>query len=260
MSAPVSLASFSLAGKVALVTGASRGLGLAIADAMARLGALVVLNGRDAAALDRAQAALLDAGCRAEIARFDVTDEPAAAREVAAIAERHERLDVFIGNAGIQHRAPLLEFETADWLRLLQTNLTAQFVLAREAARVMIARRAGRIVFVGSIMGPRIARPTIHAYAAAKGGLDALTRGLATELGPHGITCNAIAPGFFATEMNEALVRDTEFTAFVSRRTPAGRWGDPPEVAAVAAFLASDVASYVNGATIYVDGGLTAAL
>jgi gluconate 5-dehydrogenase len=256
----ITLQSFSLAGKVALVTGASRGLGLAIADAMARLGAHVVLNGRDAAALTRARQSLRDSGGTAEIASFDVTDETAAAEAVAEITARHGRLDVFVGNAGIQHRSPLLDFATADWGRVLQTNLTAQFVLARESARAMVPQRRGRIVFVASMMGPRIARPTIPAYAAAKGGVDALTRALATELGPHGITCNAIAPGYFATEMNDALVKDPAFTEFVARRTPAGRWGEPPEVAAVAAFLASDAASYVNGATIYVDGGLTASL
>lgn len=259
MPSPFSLNAFSLAGKVALVTGASRGLGRAIAEAMARVGAHVILNGRDADALAEVARELADAGCAVETLRFDITDEPEASAALRDIAARHGRLDVFVGNAGIQHRRPLLEFETADWLRVLNTNLTAQFVMAREAARIMVSGGQGRIIFTASIMG-RIARPTVHAYVAAKGGLDALTRSLAVELGPQGITCNSIAPGFFATEMNEALVNDVKFTEFVSGRTPLGRWGDPMEIGAAAVFLASSAASYVNGATLYVDGGLTAAL
>jgi gluconate 5-dehydrogenase len=251
---------FSLAGRVALVTGASRGLGRAMAEAMARAGALVVLNGRDAAALQAAAAALTGAGLRAETARFDVTDEAAATAAIRDVVARHGRLDVFVGNAGIQHRRPLLEFATADWLRVIETNLTAQFVLAREAARPMVARGAGRIIFTGSIAGPRVARPTVSAYAAAKGGLDALTRALAVELGPKGITCNAIAPGFFATEMNAPLVADAAFTAWIAGRTPLGRWGELAEIGGAAVFLASDAASYVNGHTLYVDGGMTVAM
>ncbi|MFI4980652.1 MAG: SDR family oxidoreductase, partial [Nevskiales bacterium] len=195
-----------------------------------------------------------------EAARFDVTDEAAATAAIRGIVTRHGRLDVFVGNAGIQHRQKVTELATADWLRVLQTNLTAQFILAREAARPMLARGAGRIIFNASIMGPRIARPTVAPYVAAKGGLDALTRALAVEFGPQGVTCNAIAPGFFATEMNQALVADAAFTGFVSRRTPLGRWAEIEEIGGIAVFLASDAASYVNGHTLYVDGGLTAAM
>jgi gluconate 5-dehydrogenase len=167
---------------------------------------------------------------------------------------------VLVGNAGIQHRKPLPEFATADWLRVIETNLTSQFVLAREAARPMVAQGRGRIIFTASIVGPRVVRPTVPAYAAAKGGLDALTRALAVELGPKGITCNAIAPGFFATEMNSALVADAAFTAWIAGRTPLGRWGEISEIGGAAVFLASDAASYVNGHTLYVDGGMTVAL
>lgn len=227
---------------------------------MARAGGHVILNGRDVAALDAAVRTLAAAGLSAEAAAFDVTDEAAAVAAIADIVSRHGKLDVFVGNAGIQHRKPLLEFATSDWLRVLQTNLTAQFVMAREAARPMVARGRGRIIFTASIMGPRVARPTVPAYAAAKGGLDALTRALAVELGPKGVTCNAIAPGFFATELNQALVDDAAFSAFVAGRTPLGRWADPAEIGGAAVFLASGAASYVNGHTLYVDGGLTAAM
>jgi gluconate 5-dehydrogenase len=251
---------FSLAAKTALVTGASRGLGRAIAEAMAQAGARVILNGRDAASLDAAAAAITAAGGLAEIARFDVTDEPAAVAAVEGVIARHGGLDIFVGNAGIQHRRPVLEFATEDWLRVLQTNLTSQFVLARLVAKPMVARGAGRIIFNASIMGPRIARATVQAYMAAKGGLDALTRAMAIELAPKGINVNAIAPGFFATEMNTALVQDAKFTEWVSNRTPLGRWGNPSEIGTVAVFLASAAASYVNGHTLYVDGGLTVAM
>jgi gluconate 5-dehydrogenase len=251
---------FSLSGRIILLTGASRGLGLAMAEAMARAGAHVVLNGRDATALNTAAAALTGAGLNADTARFDVTDEVAATAAISKIVARHGRLDVLVSNAGIQHRRPLLEFATADWTRVIETNLTSQFVLAREAARPMVEQGKGRIIFTASIVGPRVARPTVPAYAAAKGGLDALTRAFAVELGPKGVTCNAIAPGFFATEMNSPLVADAAFTAWISGRTPLGRWGELSEIGGAAVFLASDAASYVNGHTLYVDGGMTVAL
>jgi gluconate 5-dehydrogenase len=251
---------FSLDGKIILVTGASRGLGRAMAAAMAEAGGHVVLNGRDRAALDAAAGALREAGGSVEIAAFDVTDEDAVKAAIEDIVARHGRLDVLVGNAGIQHRRPLLEFGTADWQRVLDTNLTACFVLAREAARPMIAQGSGRIILTASMMGPAIARPTVSAYIAAKGGLVALTKALAVELGPHGIACNAIAPGYFATEMNAALLANEEFTAFVGKRTPLGRWGRSEEIGGVAVFLASAASSYVNGHALFVDGGLTASI
>ncbi len=246
---------FSLAGKVALITGASRGLGWAMAQAMAAAGGHVVLNGRDPSILAERVQTLVRKGWSASSAPFDVTDEAAGTRAIAEIAETHGRLDVLIANAGVQHRSPLLDFTTQEFQRVVETNLTACFTLAREAAKIMVPQAAGRIIFTASIMC-QVGRPSIPAYIASKGGIIALTRALATELGPQGITCNAIAPGFFATEMNQALLEDAEFTAWVSSRTPLGRWAQPEEIGGAAVFLASPAGSYVNGHVLTVDGGM----
>lgn len=246
---------FSLKDRVILVTGASRGLGFAMAKAMAEHGGTVVLNGREAATLEKAAAQLTNKGLKAEIAPFDVSDFDASAKAVAAIAKKHGRLDAVVLNAGIQHRRPLLEWENADFQRVVDTNLTACFVLAREAARVMIPRGEGRIIMTGSIMGI-VARPTVHAYAAAKAGLAGMSKTLAMELGPKGITVNVICPGFFDTEMNTALAQNPEFNSFVSSRCPLGRWAKPEELGGAAVFLASAAGSYVNGHMLVVDGGL----
>ena len=250
---------FSLQGKVALVTGASRGLGRAMADALAQSGALVVANGREAATLQKVAAEITAAGGKAEVAAFDVADEAAQAAALQDIVQRHGRLDIVVANAGIQHRKPITEFETADFQRIIATNLTAVWTLAREAARVMIPARRGRIIITGSISG-YLARPTISAYVASKGAVHALTRQLAVELAPYNITVNSIAPGFFGTEMNTALVENAEFSAWVARSTPLGRWGDPKEIGGPAVFLASDEASYVTGHVLTVDGGMTGAM
>ncbi len=246
---------FSLAGKVVLITGASRGLGWAMAQAMAEAGGHVVLNARDQAALDARAESLAAAGLSASTAAFDVTDEAAGGAAITEIAERHGHLDVLVANAGIQHRKPIEDFATAEFRRLIETNLTACFTLARAAATPMRAQGAGRIIMTASVMG-QVARPSISAYIAAKGGVVALTKALAAELGPDGITCNAIAPGFFATEMNTALVENAEFSAWVEERTPLGRWGRPEEIAGAAVFFASEAGSYVNGHVLTVDGGL----
>jgi gluconate 5-dehydrogenase len=246
---------FSLQGQVILVTGASRGLGLAMAEAMAEAGGLVVLNGRDQKTLDRAAAGLKAKGLKAETAAFDVSDFKSAARAVGDIAKRHGRLDAAVLNAGIQHRKPLLEWEDADFQRVVDTNLTACFVLAREAARAMLPRGRGRIIFTGSVMGI-VARPTVHAYAAAKAGLGGMAKTLAVELAPKGITVNVICPGFFETEMNTPLVQNAEFNNWVKTRCPMGRWAKPEELGGAAVFLASKAGSYVNGHMLVVDGGL----
>lgn len=250
---------FSLTNKVALVTGASRGLGWAIAQALARAGALVLLNARDTAQLAARRDELIAAGYKADIAPFDITDHAAGAAAIAVAAERHGRFDILAANAGINLRGPITEQDVADFRRVLDTNLTAAWALAKESAKVMVPRRAGRIIFTGS-MAAAIARPTLSAYIASKGAVHALTRELAVELAPHGITANAIAPGYFATELNTPLVNNSEFNAWICKRTPAGRWGKPEEVGTAAVYLASDEAAFVNGHVLFVDGGFSAAM
>ncbi|MEZ5226414.1 MAG: SDR family oxidoreductase [Acidimicrobiales bacterium] len=235
------------------------GLGWAIAQAMAEPGAHVVINGRSDDEVRARVSELVGRGFAASGEALDIGDLDAAIAAVDRTADTHGRLDILVNNAGTTVRAPLEEFTDADWSAVLRVNLDAPFAMARAAARHMMEAGRGRILNVASIMGT-VARPTIPAYVASKGGLEAMTKALAVELGPHGITVNAIGPGYVATEFNTPLVADPTFNQMVCTRTPVGRWGEPDEIGSAAVYLASDEASYVNGQKLIVDGGMTVAL
>ncbi|MFG2575466.1 SDR family oxidoreductase [Streptomyces sp. NPDC048481] len=248
---------FDIGGRTALVTGSSRGIGLALARGLAEAGCTVVLNGRDAGRLERAAAEV--PGDRVRTARFDVTDGPSVAAGIADVEERVGPLDILVNNAGMQLRAPLLEFADADWHRLLDTNLTSAFLVGREAARRMTERGHGKIVNICSLQS-EVARPGIAPYAAAKGALKMLTKGMCADWGPHGVQVNGLGPGYIETELTRPLVEDEEFSAWVRRRTPAGRWGRTEDLVGGVLFLASPAADFVNGQVLYVDGGMTSVL
>ena len=254
------LASLNLQGRLALVTGSSRGLGWAMAQGLTEAGARVVLHGRDQAALAQREAELQQRGTpSAGVTAFDITDGPASVAALEAIAAEHGPLGILVNNAGVIVRRPVTETSDADWQRVLDADLTSCFRLSREAIRQMLPQGWGRIIMTSSIMG-RLARPTVPGYVTAKHALIGLVRALAVEFGASGITVNAIGPGYFPTEANQSLHEDEAFHRWIASRTPVGRWGRPEELQGAAVFLASEAASYVTGQILMVDGGLTAAL
>lgn len=249
---------FDLSGRTALVTGGGSGLGLAIALGLARAGAKVVINGRNRAKLEAAAAQAAAAGYQFGIADFDVTVEDDVGRAMVALEHDVGGIDILVNNAAVNNRRAFDQYTFDQWRDVQAANVDGPFLMARAVTPGMKARRRGKIINICSLASD-IGRPNIVAYATSKGGIKMLTRALAVELAPHGIQVNGIAPGFFRTEMNTALINDAKFSAWVEQRTPAGRWGDPTEIAGAAVFLASDAAGYVSGHLLYVDGGFSAA-
>jgi gluconate 5-dehydrogenase len=247
---------FSLKGRLALITGSGQGIGFALARGLAQHGAKVVLNGRSTEKIDKAVATLRGEGFAAEASVFDVVDPAAVEAGIARVEKDIGPIDIVINNAGVQFRKPLEEFPDDKWQLLLQTNVTGVFNVGKAVARRMIPRRRGKIINIASVMS-ELARPTIAPYTATKGAVRNLTRGMCADWAKHGLQVNAIAPGFFRTELNKALTEDPEFTGWLEKRTPTGRWGEVEELVGAAVFLASDASSFVNGHTLYVDGGMT---
>ncbi|HWA20706.1 MAG TPA: glucose 1-dehydrogenase [Devosia sp.] len=254
-----SLSAFSLAGKRALVTGSSRGIGFAIAGALAGAGADLILNARDKVTLGEAASKLAESGVRARAVAFDVTSRDSVEEAVEWIEAEVGPIDILVNNAGMQHRAPLEDFPQDMFERVIETNLVSVFTVSQLVARHMIPRKSGKIINIISLANT-VARKTISAYGASKAGLANLTRSMAVEWAKYGINANGIAPGYIKTELNQALLENAEFNAWVEARTPMGRWAEPVELGGAAIFLASDAASFVNGHILYVDGALMATM
>lgn len=251
---------FDLSGRTALITGSSRGIGFALARGLAEAGAKVIINSRQGDAVVAAVARLQALGLQAEGAAFDVADESAVETAFADFDARDTTIDILINNAGIQHRQPMVDVSLADWHRVMNTNLTAAFLVGRAAARRMIARQqGGKIINIGSLTS-QAARATVAPYTVAKGGIKMLSKAMAAEWAQFGIQANSIGPGYILTDMNEALVNNPTFDAWVKASNPSQRWGDPEELVGTAIFLSSNASNYVNGQIIYVDGGWLAVL
>jgi len=250
---------FGLDGAVALVTGSSAGIGLALAKGLAGAGARIVVNGRTPQTVAKAAAELRAEGAEAFESVFDVTDGDAAAKAVAEIEQDFGPIQVLVNNAGIQRRGALEDYRQETWRELMRANLDSVFYVSQPVAKRMIQRKRGSIINVASVQS-ELARSSIAPYTASKGGVKMLTKGMATDWGRHGLRANAIAPGYFRTELNKALVEDEKFSGWLAQRTPMGRWGDVEELVGAAIFLASDASSFVNGHILYVDGGITACL
>ena len=249
---------FDLTGRVALVTGSSRGIGRVTAEALADAGATIVLNGLDAARLEtaRVEFSVKYGSDRVFAFAFDVTDEAAVAAAVDSIEAEVGPIRILVNNAGIQHRVPLLDLELEDWNRVITTNLTSAFIVGRAVARRMIPRGSGKIINIASVQTD-LARETIAPYTASKGGIRNLTRAMTAEWAGNGLQINAIAPGYIHTEMTQKLVDDEKFNSWIVGRTPARRWGTPADLGGPAVWLASDGSDYVNGQVVFIDGGMT---
>jgi gluconate 5-dehydrogenase len=250
---------FDLSGMRALITGSSQGIGLALAEGLAGHGASVVLNGRSAERVEDAVHSLRSAGHSVDSAVFDVTDAAAVKAGVDHIEQSIGQIDILINNAGMQFRSPLEDFPIDKWDLLLRTNISSAFYVGQAVARYMIPRGAGKIVNIASVQS-ELARPGIAPYTATKGAIKNLTRGMATDWAKHGLQVNAVAPGYFKTPLNQALVDNAEFSSWLEKRTPAARWGNVEELVGAAVFLSGKASSFVNGHTLYVDGGITISL
>jgi gluconate 5-dehydrogenase len=253
------LKQFDLSGRVALVTGSSAGIGLELARGLAGAGATAVLNARNPGKLQASAQALRDQGATVHALAFDVTEASAVAEAVARIEAEIGPIDILVNNAGMQKRAPLQDFEQADWQLLMRTNLDSVFIVGQAVARHMIPRQRGKIINICSVQS-ELGRPNIAPYTASKGAVKMLTKGMAIDWGPHGLQVNGLGPGYFKTELNQALVDNPEFSAWLIGRTPSRRWGDVEDLVGAAVFLASDASRFVNGHILYVDGGVTATL
>lgn len=256
---PQGLAQFSLAGKTALITGSSAGIGLALACGLAGAGARIVLNARNADKLEQAAALLREGGAEVHTAAFDVTSGKAVTEAIGRIESEVGPIDILVNNAGMQRRGPLDQFEEDTWHELMKTNVDSVFFVSKAVARHMIERRSGKIMNVCSVQS-ELGRPGIAPYTASKGAVKMLTKGMAIDWGKHGIQVNGLGPGYFKTELTQALVDDVAFTEWLVGRTPSKRWGDVEDLTGAAVFLASDASRFVNGHILYVDGGVTAAL
>lgn len=250
---------FSLAGRRALITGSSQGIGFALAGGLAAAGATIVINGRDTKKLDASAKQLIEQGATVEKLPFDATEHDTVRGAIDAFEANTGAIDILINNAGMQHRTALEDFPAERFEQLLQTNVASVFHVGQACARHMIARGAGKIINIASVQ-TALARPGIAPYTATKGAVANLTKGMATDWAQHGLQVNAIAPGYFDTPLNAALVADPEFSAWLEKRTPAGRWGKVEELVGAAVFLSSGASSFVNGHTLFVDGGITASL
>jgi len=250
---------FDLSAKTALVTGSSRGLGRVFARGLAQAGATVVLNGRNAETLQQAVVELKSEGLSVEGYAFDVVDRKQLSEQVDRIEKEVGPVDILVNSAGIQKRAPILDMEESVWREVLEVNLTGVFLTSKIVGKGMVERRRGKIINICSMMC-EVGRPTIAPYTAAKGGVKMLTRAMAVEWAEYNIQVNGLGPGYFATEMNKALIQDRKFDSWIRQRTPARRWGKPEELIGAAVFLASRASDFVTGQILYVDGGILASL